>query len=133
MEDRNFWKLCLNWLFVEAEMTNQGMECGEWWEYWESGGDAENQGRNDWNAGNQGGNVGNGGNQVGNDVNVGNQGGNDGNQGGHAGNRGGNAENITEIEKTKWKFIKFNFFLDEIKKNIELSKNVNSCFMKLET
>ena len=107
MGDRNFWKLCLNWLFVEAKMRNQGMEWGKWWEHGESGGDAGNQGRNDWNAGNQGGNVGN---QGGKDVNVENQGGNDGNQGGNARNRGGNAENIIEIERTKWKLIKSNSF-----------------------
>ena len=100
MGDRNFWKLCLNWLFVEAKMRNQGMEWGKWWEHGESGGDA----------GNQGGNVGTGGNQGGKDVNVENQGGNDGNQGGNARNRGGNAENIIEIERTKWKLIKSNSF-----------------------
>ena len=36
-------------------------------------------------------------------------GGNTGNQGGNAVNQGGNAGNRTEIEKTKRKFIKFNF------------------------
>ena len=65
-----------------------------------------------------------------------NQGGNDGswgNQGGNVENQGGNMGNIIEIEKTKWKSIKFDsLFLLKLKK-MELTWNVNVCFMKLET
>ena len=65
-----------------------GWECNEQrWECGESG----------WEWGNGGGNMGN-------------LGGNAGNQSANAGNRGGKAGNRIEIEKTKWNFIKSNFF-----------------------
>ena len=41
---------------------------------------------------------------------MGNLGGNAGNQSANAGNRSGKAGNRIEIEKTKWNFIKSNFF-----------------------
>ena len=63
-----------------------------------------------------------------------NRGGNAGNLGENVENQVGNVGNIIEIEKTKWKFLKSNsLFFAEIKKKVNLSSNVNICFMKLET